>query len=295
MSFTRSSIRASRSADRPRPPTKGFWSRFSRNRGAGLGLVLLAAIVALAAAAPLLYPVDPFGLVGRPLAPPSSEFPLGTDLLGRDVAAGIAHGARTSLLVGVIATAVAVGLGTLIGGAAGYHRGTVDDLLMRLTELFQTIPAFILAIVLVTILAPSIASIVVAIAVVSWPPVARLVRGQFLALRDREFVQACRALGMTDGRIILRHVLPNCLSPVIVTGSLMVATAILAESALSFLGLGDPNVMSWGFQIGQGRTLLRNAWWVATFPGFTILLTVLAINLVGEGLNDGLNPRLREA
>jgi peptide/nickel transport system permease protein len=274
---------------------QGFWPRFRRNRGAVLGLVALGGVVALATAAPLLYPGDPFGLAGRPLAPPSREFPLGTDQLGRDVAAGIVHGARTSLLVGIIATAVAVGLGTLAGGLAGYYGRWTDDVLMRITELFQTIPAFILAIALVTILTPSIDSIITAIAVVSWPPVARLVRGQFIALRNREFVQACLALGMKDVRVIVRHVLPNCLSPVIVTGSLMVATAILAESALSFLGLGDPNVISWGFQIGQGRTLLRNAWWVATFPGIAILLTVLAINLVGEGVNDGLNPRLQDA
>jgi peptide/nickel transport system permease protein len=141
---------------------------------------------------------------------------------------------------------------------------------------------------------PSIASIVIAITVVSWPAVARLVRGEFLALRNREFVQACHTLGMGDSRIILVEILPNCISPIIVIGSLMVATAILIESGLAFLGLGDPNIMSWGFQIGAGRTLLRSAWWICTFPGIAILITVLAINLVGEGLNDALNPRLRE-
>lgn len=233
-------------------------------------------------------------LAGVPLSPPSREFFCGTDMLGRDVAAGIVHGARTSLLIGITATAVAVGVGILIGGFAGYYGRRTDDLLMRLTELFQTVPAFILAIVLVTILAPSLTSIIAAIAVVSWPPVARLVRGQFIAIRGQDFVQACVALGMQDLRIIVVHILPNCLSPVIVTASLMVATAILAESALSFLGLGDPNVMSWGFQVGQGKTLLRNAWWVATFPGFAILVTVLGINLLGEGLNEGLSPRSRD-
>lgn len=274
--------------------TRNVGRRFARNPGAVLGLVLFAAVVAVALAAPAVYPMDPFKLAGKPLSPPSRQFLFGTDLLGRDVAAGMTYGARTSLLVGIIATAVAVGLGTLIGGFAGYYGRRTDDLLMRLTELFQTIPAFILAIVMVTILAPSIRSIVVAIAIVSWPPVARLVRGQFIALRGREFVQACVALGMTDVRVIFLHVLPNCLSPIVVTASLMVATAILAESALSFLGLGDPNVMSWGFQVGQGRTLLRNAWWIATFPGLAIVVSVLAINLVGEGINDWLNPRLRD-
>jgi peptide/nickel transport system permease protein len=165
---------------------------------------------------------------------------------------------------------------------------------MRVTEVFQTIPSFVFAILLVAIMKPSIKSIVIAITVVSWPGVARLVRAEFLSLKNREFVQACHTLGMSDIRIIMREILPNCLSPIIVIGSLMVATAILIESGLAFLGLGDPNIMSWGFQIGAGRTMLRSAWWVCTFPGVAILITVLAINLVGEGLNDALNPRLRE-
>ena len=226
--------------------------------------------------------------------PGSGGFLLGSDSLGRDVAAGIAHGAKTSLLIGLLATVVAVGFGTVMGGLAGYYGGKIDNLLMRTTEMFQTIPSFIFAILLVAIMKPSIQSIVIAIAVVSWPAVARLVRGEFLSLRNREFVQACHTLGMGDLQIMLREILPNCLSPIIVIGSLMVATAILIESGLAFLGLGDPNIMSWGFQIGAGRTLLRSAWWVCTFPGIAILITVLAINLVGEGLNDALNPRLRE-
>ena len=226
--------------------------------------------------------------------PGEGGFLLGSDSLGRDVAAGIAHGAKTSLLIGLLATIVAVGFGTIMGGLAGYYGGRIDNLLMRTTEMFQTIPSFVFAILLVAIMKPSIESIVIAIAVVSWPAVARLVRGEFLSLKNREFVQACHTVGMGDAQIMLREILPNCLSPIIVIGSLMVATAILIESGLAFLGLGDPNIMSWGFQIGAGRTLLRSAWWVCTFPGIAILITVLAINLVGEGLNDALNPRLRE-
>lgn len=271
-----------------------FWKLYCRNRSAVLGLIILMAVLILAATASIWFPDDPFRLAGRPMSPPGENgYLLGSDTLGRDVAAGIAHGARTSLLIGGLATAVAVLLGVVLGGFAGYFGGWIDDLLMRVTEMFQTIPSFIFAILIVAIMKPSINSIVIAIAVVSWPAVARLVRGEFMSMRNREFVQACHIVGMSDWRIMLREILPNCLSPIIVAGSLMVATAILIESGLSFLGLGDPNIISWGFQIGAGRTVLRSAWWVCTFPGVAILLTVLAINLVGEGLNDALNPRLR--
>ncbi len=274
---------------------RNFWRLYSRHRSAVAGTIILALVVVLAASAQLLYPGDPFRIAGPSMQPPGANgFLLGSDSLGRDVAAGIAHGAKTSLLIGLLATIVAVGVGTVFGGLAGYYGGKIDDLLMRTTEMFQTIPSFIFAILLVAIMKPSIQSIVIAIAVVSWPAVARLVRGEFLSLKNREFVQACHTLGMSDLQIMLREILPNCLSPIIVIGSLMVATAILIESGLAFLGLGDPNIMSWGFQVGAGRTLLRSAWWVCTFPGIAILMTVLAINLVGEGLNDALNPRLRE-
>lgn len=272
-----------------------FWKLFKRNKSAVFGLLILIAVFLMAAFAGLLFPEDPFKLVGKPMsAPGANGFLLGSDTLGRDVAAGIAHGARTSLLIASLATAVAVLLGGLFGGLAGYYGGWVDDILMRVTEMFQTIPSFIFAILIVAIIKPSIESIVIAIAVVSWPAVARLVRGEFISLRNREFIQACHTVGMSDARIMFKEILPNCLSPIIVAGSLMIATAILIESGLSFLGLGDPNIISWGFQIGAGRTVLRSAWWVCTLPGVAILLTVLAINLVGEGLNDALNPRLRE-
>ena len=270
-----------------------FWRRFVTSRAALIGAAILSLIVLVAATAPIAFPGSPFRQVGRPFLAPFGEHLFGTDQLGRDVAAGVAHGARTSLMIGVLATAVAVLLGTLVGGCAGYYGGSTDDVLMRSTEFFQTIPTFLFAILLVAILTPSTKSIVIAIAVVSWPAVARLVRGEFLAMRGREFVVACVCLGMSDRRVIFRHILPNCLSPIVVTGSLIVATAILVESALSFLGLGDPNTMSWGFMIGAGRTFLRTAWWLCTVPGVAILLTVVAINLLGEGLNDTLNPRLR--
>jgi peptide/nickel transport system permease protein len=275
--------------------TREFWHRFVRNRPAAVALAFLAFVVLLALTAPMLFPTDPFRIVGRPFLAPLGEHLLGTDSLGRDIAAGLVHGARTSLLVGIVATVVAVALGTVLGGFAGFYGGWIDDALMRFTEFFQTIPYFVFAIVLVAILSPSNQSIVTAIAVVSWPPIARLVRGEFMAMRNREFVEASICLGMSDSAVIFGQILPNALSPIIVTGSLMVATAILIEAALSFLGLGDPNTMSWGFMIGAGRSFLRDAWWLCAMPGLAILLTVLSINLVGEGLNDALNPRLRTA
>ena len=266
---------------------------FLRNRGAVAGLIILIAIIMMAALAPAVYPRSPWDMIGAPLQPPGARgFLLGSDMLGRDIASGIMHGARVSLLIGVIASLVAVTIGVTIGACAGYYGGLIDDALMRVTEFFQTIPNFVLLIVLVALFTPSVASIVVAIGVVSWPPVARIVRGEFLSLRAREFVQAAVLLGESDSRIIATQILPNALSPIIVSASLLVATSILLESALSFLGLGDPNLMSWGYMIGAARTLIRRAWWMSVFPGLAIVLTVLALNLIGDGLNDALNPRV---
>ena len=271
-----------------------FWRRFRNNRAAVGGLVALALVVALAIAGPTFYPVDPFDMVGQPSVPPGGEQVLGTDVAGRDMLAGLIHGGRVSLLIGVMASLAATLVGLVLGAVAGYYGGRIDDLIMRTTEFFLTIPSFVLAVVLVAIFSPTILHITVAIAVVSWPSVARLARAEFLAHRDREYVQGCRAIGMPDREIILLQILPNALPPVIVVSSLMVATAILTESGLSFLGLGDPNQVSWGYMIGVARSVLRTAWWMAAIPGAMIVVTVLAINLVGEGLNDALNPRLKQ-
>ncbi|MCW5729960.1 MAG: ABC transporter permease [Alphaproteobacteria bacterium] len=271
-----------------------FWLRYRRNRGAVAGALALAVILALALLGPILYPTDPFDMVGRPFSLPFDRFPLGTDVAGRDILAGILNGGRVSLLIGVLASLSATIIGVALGAVAGYYGGRIDDLLMRTTEFFLCIPSFVLAVVLVAIFQPSVVTVTVAIAVVSWPSVARLARGEFIAHRDREYVQGCRAIGMPDWEIILLQIMPNALPPIIVVSSLMVATAILTESGLSFLGLGDPNLVSWGYMIGVARTVLRTAWWMAAIPGVMILLTVLAINLVGEGLNDALNPRLRK-
>jgi peptide/nickel transport system permease protein len=266
---------------------------FLRNKGAAAGLMLLLLVFAIALAAPLLFPFSPWDMQGAPFSPPGEDgFLLGSDSLGRDVAAGIAYGAHVSLLVGAVSTVAALLAGVSLGALAGYLGGWVDDAVMRFTELFQTVPGFVLAVVIVAIFTPSLASIVFAIAVVSWPPVARVVRAEFMSLRSREFVQAAEVLGRSRLAIVLRDILPNALGPIVVLASLMVASAILLEAALSFLGLGDPNQMSWGFMIGQGRSVIRIAWWMSVFPGVALFLTVLALNLVGEGLTDALNPRV---
>lgn len=273
---------------------KDFWQRFSQNRGAVIGLFILSVVIILSIAAPFLYDKSPWAMVQRPFLPPFTvrQYFLGTDTLGRDVAAGLAYGARVSLLIGLFSTLVSLLIGIPVGALAGYFGGWVDDVLMRFTEFFQSVPSFALAIVLVAIFQPSITSIVIAIALVSWPPVARLLRGEVMALRSREFIESAILSGQTSRTIIWRQILPNTVSPIIVLASMMVAAAILIESALSFLGLGDRNIMSWGYIIGAGRTVIRQAWWISVFPGVAILLTVLALNLVGEGLNDALNPRL---
>ena len=274
---------------------KDFWRRFLRRRSTAIGLCILVVVTAVALFGPSQFPQGPFSMVAKPFMSPSGDYLLGTDMLGRSVMAGIVYGARTSLLIALSATALAILLGAFIGALAGYYGGWLDEALMRFTETFQTIPFFIFAILRVAVLAPSVGSVVTAIAVVTWAPMARLVRGEFMALRNREFVQACVGVGMGDVRIMLGQILPNCLPSIIVTGSLLVATAIRTESALSFLGLSDPNVMSWGYMIGAGREFLQRAPWLCAIPGVAILVTVLAVNLVGDGLNDALNPRLRHA
>ncbi|WP_455179679.1 ABC transporter permease [Azospirillum melinis] len=284
-------------ADTERLVPVGRWRAtraYFANPTAVFGLLILATVLAAAALAPLLFPDDPLDMVGRPLVWPGEDaaFPLGTDALGRDVLAGLVHGARVSLLIGATATLVSVLAGVLIGAVAGYFGGRTDDVLVKLVEIFQTIPGFILLIVTVAIAQPTIPAITLAIALVSWPAVARLVRAEFRLLREKEMVMAARGLGYGHARIILREILPNALPPVIVMSSVTVATAILMESALSFMGLGDPNTISWGSMIGAGRDMLRTAWYLSAIPGLAIVFTVLALNLIGDGLNDALNPRL---
>jgi peptide/nickel transport system permease protein len=271
-----------------------FARRFFARPTAIFGFAVFAAIVVIALAAPLIFARGPFSIVGMPLLPPGAPgLPAGSDVLGRNMMVGLAYGARISLLVGLASTLCAVGIGVLLGAVAGYYGGLVDDLLMRVTEFFQIIPSFVLLMVLVAFLQPSLGSAVIGIALISWPQVARVVRGEFLSLRSREFVQAARTLGLRDAAIIFTQILPNALPPIVVVSSMMVGNAILTESALSFLGLGDPNLLSWGSMIGGSRSAMWVAWWTTVLPGLSIMMTVLALNFIGDGLNDALNPRRR--
>ncbi|KMO18159.1 ABC transporter permease [Methylobacterium indicum] len=283
-----------RGAALPAPAPRRALRAFLRNPTALSGLAILGVIAAAALAAPFAYPDDPLGMVAQPFLWPGQDpaYPLGTDSLGRDVAAGIAHGARISLLVGFAAAATGLAVGVLVGATAGYAGGRIDRALGRVIALFQTIPSFILLVVLVAIAQPSIPAITLAIGATSWPTVARLTRAEFRSLREKDFVTAARGLGYGPVRIVFAEILPNALPPIVVTASVMVASGILMESALSFMGLGDPNVVSWGSMIGSGREVLRSAWYLTAIPGVAIVLSVLALNLVGDGLNDALNPRL---
>ena len=270
------------------------WRLYARSPAALLGALLVLAVAVMGLAAPLLYPDDPLGLAGRPLQWPGDNprFPLGTDPSGRDIAAQIFHGARVSLLIGFAATLIAVAIGIAVGALAGFYGGAADTALMRVTEAFQTLPNFLLLLLLVAVFGSDLQTITVGIGAVSWPPVARLTRAEFLSLRTREFTQAARLQGLGDAHLILREVLPNALPPVLVYASVVMAVSILLESALSFLQLSDPNVPSWGNLIGLGRNVLRTEWYVSAIPGVAILLTILGVSLVGQGLNDALNPRL---
>nr|WP_246259202.1 MULTISPECIES: ABC transporter permease [Chelativorans] len=233
-------------------------------------------------------PISPYGaweIAGTPCLPPlSPEHLLGTDMLGRDVLSGVIYGAQSSLLVGLASAGAAIVLGIVVGAFAGYYGGIVDDILMRFTEFLQTMPGLALALVLVAVLGPSIWSVVIAITIVSWAPVARLIRAEFLSLRGREFVLAAIVLGQRNTKIILSQMLPNALGPIVSTASLKVSSAILTESTISFLGLGDTTRMSWGMMIGNAQGQLREAWWMSVFPGVALFVTILGLTLLSDGI-----------
>jgi peptide/nickel transport system permease protein len=276
-------------------PLSEAWSMFRRNHAAVVALVVLLLIVFGAIFGPFLYPTDPFEMVWAPFSPPGQEgFLLGTDYLGRDLLAMIINGAKVSLLIGLAAALVSIFIGVSIGALAGFYRGWVEELLMRITEFFQVLPTLLFSMVIVALFGASLPMITLAIGIVSWTAVARITRSEFLRIRELEYVMAARASGASNRKLMFGVILPNALPPIIVQSALMVGSAILFEAGLSFLGLTDPNVVSWGQIIGSNRQYILDASYTVTIPGIAIFVTVLAISLVGDGLNDALNPKLRQ-
>lgn len=271
-----------------------IWRRFKRNRLSlvGLAIVLLMAIIAISA--PVVAPYDPVAIdVHNVFSPPSKEHPFGTDELGRDVLSRMIWGSRVSLQVGILAVGLAIMLGTIFGSIAGYYGGRVDSIIMRFVDIMLAFPTLFLILAVISILEPSIYNIMIIIGLTGWMDVARLVRAEFLTLKERDFVLAAKASGASNLRIIFYHILPNALSPVFVAATFGIAGAILIESGLSFLGLGvQPPNPSWGNIITSGKDNIEVAWWLSLFPGLAILVTVLSYNLLGEGLRDSIDPRL---
>jgi peptide/nickel transport system permease protein len=270
---------------------------FKKNRMAVGGLLVMIVLYIITLLTPLIAPFDPSAqgdIVATRFLPPSLEHFMGTDRFGRDIFSRVLYGARISLSIGFIAMGIGVTVGTVLGAIAGYFGGFVDTSIMRLTDMVLSFPRLILLIVIIAMFEPSIFMVVAVLGLTGWMSVARIVRGEVLSLREREFVQAAKALGMSDLRIIFRHIVPNTMAPVIVFATLGIGNTILIEAGLSFLGLGvQPPTPSWGNMISEGRDALITAWWIATFPGLAIVFTVVAFNLLGDGLRDALDPRLR--
>lgn len=294
------SIRASVSAELPAATTLALGDPAAlpvrpaaaiRTPGGVVGLALTSSALLLALLAPLLAPADPFIVVGPSLAAPSAAYPMGTDALGRDLASGVLFGARASLLVAAAVGALALSLGVGIGMLSGYVGGRVDDALMRLTELLQVLPRFFLAAVVIALLGPGLDRLILVLGLTSWPVLARVVRGEVLSLRRLEYVRAAVAAGASVPRILLREILPGVLPSALVMFGLLLGQVLLLEASLGFIGLGDPDVVSWGTLAGQAQGLLRVAWWMALFPGLAITLTVLGLNLVADAVASALGGR----
>ncbi len=274
---------------------RGAFRMFLRNKAAVIGLAMFAFIILMTIFGPSIYGTEAGKMIARPFSPPGDPLAprLGTDYLGRDILAGIIGGGRTTLVVGAVAASMSMSIGLVVGSLAGYYGRWIDSALMRLTEIFQVLPALLFAMVLVTLLEPSARTVALAIGLVSWPAAARLTRAEFLRVREMEFVKAARAIGCGDIRIMLRTILPNAMPPLLVATTLTVGIAILFEAGLAFLGLGDTSTISWGSMIGNNKGYILEAWWTVTFPGFAIFFTVLSISLIGDGLQDAFNPKLR--
>jgi len=276
-------------------PLSEMASMFFGNHAAVAGLVLLIFILLFAFVGPYIHTTDPFEMVWAPFSRPAEEgFLLGTDYLGRDILAAMMAGGQVSMAIGLAAAVISVVIGVSVGAFAGYYGGVIEEALMRFTEFFQVLPTLLFSMVIVALFGASLLTVTLAIGVVSWTAVARVTRSEFLRIRELEYVTAARSGSARDGYLIFRVILPNALPPIIVQANLMVGSAILFEAALSFLGLSDPNVMSWGQVIGSNRPYILDAGFAVAIPGFAIFLTVLAISLIGDGLNDALNPKLRQ-
>jgi peptide/nickel transport system permease protein len=271
-----------------------LWHQFRKNRAAELSLYLIIGFVLVASLADPLSPYDPFALGDETLIAPRDDHWMGTDDLGRDTLSRVIHGSRVPLLVGFLATAASMALGILIGSLSGYFGGRTDIVLMRVTEYVLVVPRFFLALLVVAMLGTGIEKIIMVIGILGWPEVARVVRAQFLTFREREFVIAARAIGASHTKVIFREILPNAIPPAVVVASILVARAILLEAGLSFLGFGDPNLISWGSLLSEAQERISASVWLALFPGLAISLLVLCINLFGDGINDVLNPKLRK-
>jgi peptide/nickel transport system permease protein len=281
--------------DTARSPFAEAFEMFGKNHLAVAGLILLILIILAGLFGPYLYVADPFDMVWAPFSPPGEEgYLFGTDYLGRDLLAMLIHGARVSILIGLSAAFLTVFIGITVGALAGFYRGLTEEILMRITEFFQVLPTLLFSMVIVALFGASLPMITLAIGLVSWPSVARITRAEFLRIRELEYVTAARACGVSNAKLMFKVILPNALPPIIVQAALMVGSAILFEAGLSFLGLTDPNVVSWGQIIGSNREYILDASFTVTVPGLAIFITVLAISLVGDGLNDALNPKLRQ-
>ena len=275
-------------------PVKEIFQTFFKSYSAVTGLVILIGIAVMGFIGPLFYPTDPFDMVWMPFSPPGADgFLLGTDYLGRDILSQIINGARVSIAIGFSAALVSCFIGVGIGSFAGFYGGWVEETLMRITEFFQVLPTLLFAMVIVALFGSSVLSITLAIGAVSWASVARITRSEFLRIKELDFVLASRSSGSNNMSLIFRVILPNAAAPIIVQSALLVGAAITFEAGLAFLGLSDPNVISWGQVIGSNRVYILDATYTVTFPGIAIFITVLAISLVGDGLNDALNPKLR--
>ncbi|MCX3067577.1 ABC transporter permease [Cetobacterium somerae] len=275
-----------------------LWKNLKRNKMALLGLVIIVIIVLLAIFADQIANYDQVVIkqnLRMRLKPPSAQHWLGTDEFGRDIFARLVHGARVSLKVGILAVGIAIAIGGFLGAVAGYYGGKLDNIIMRIMDIFLAVPSILLAIAIVSALGPNLLNLMIAVSISSIPRYARIVRASVLSIRDQEFIEAARAIGANDARIICRHIIPNSLAPVIVQGTLGVAGAILSTAGLSFIGLGiQPPAPEWGSMLSGGRQYLRYAWWVTTFPGVSIMITILSLNLLGDGLRDALDPRLKQ-